>query len=129
MVAVTETTQLIPIGTRLKARPFVARDGMIRLEALVAKSTGHLDSHGIPQTNTIQISTNVMVPDGGTVAMCNQPRTEIKQNRCPMPLLSCIPGPLSLLSLIPYSDSLLPSTDYVMHKQLIVLLSARVYKQ
>jgi Flp pilus assembly secretin CpaC len=124
-----ETTHLIPIGTRLKARPFVTADGKVRLEVFVERSSGHLDADGIPRVNAIQISTNLMVPDGATVVICGEPRTEVTQTTCPLPVFSCIPGPISLLNLIACSDSLVPSTDYAARKQLVVLISSQIVRQ
>ncbi|MGA7699729.1 MAG: hypothetical protein WCB27_08985 [Thermoguttaceae bacterium] len=120
------TPHFIPIGTRLKARPSVAADGKVRLEVFVEKSSGNLDADGIPQVNAIQISTNMMMPDGATVVICGEPHAEVEQTGCPLPLLSCIPGPLSLLNLIACSDSLTSSTDDIARKQLVVLLSSQI---
>ncbi len=125
----TQTYKRILVGTELRARPFVTSDGSVRLEVQLSRTTGHLDAAGIPQTNAIQISTNVVVPNGMTVVMCDKPRTEIGQHRCPMPLLSFIPGPLSLLGWISYADSLSPSTYCAERKQLVVLLSSHIVKK
>jgi general secretion pathway protein D len=109
----------IPIGTRLRVRPLVAADGRIRLEVHAERSTGHLDAMGIPQVNSAQVSTNVMMPDGATFAICFRPREEVEQSS----------GPFSLLSWIPYSDRLFPSREYAAKKQLILFLTSRIFKQ
>jgi general secretion pathway protein D len=117
--ATIEEVKWVPIGTQLQVRPFVASDGRIRLEVLAARSTGHLDSHGIPQTDTVQITTNLLMPDGATVVLGGPTYVEVTQDH----------GVLSFLSGIPYLDSLLPSTDVATHKQLIVLLTSHIYRQ
>jgi general secretion pathway protein D len=117
------------IGTELRVRPFVSADGMIRLEVFAGRSTGHVDAAGVPQTNAIQISANVNVPDGTTVAFCDKPRTEVEQSRAPLLLLNCLPGPLPLLGWIPYPDSLSPSPYRVEHRQLVVLLSPQIVRK
>jgi len=107
----------IPIGTQLRVKPFVA-DERIRLDVSAGHSTGHLDSHGIPQTDTVQITTNLMMPDGATVVMGGPTYVEVTKDR----------GVLSFLTAVPCLDSLLPSTDVATHKQLILLLTSRIYR-
>jgi general secretion pathway protein D len=117
------------IGTELRVRPFVSADGMVRLEVFAGRSTGHLDAAGIPQTNAIQISANVIVPDGTTVAFCDKPRTEVEQSRAPLLGLNCLPGPLPLLGWIPYPDSLSPSPYRAERRQLVVLLNSQIVRK
>ncbi|SIO12732.1 type IV pilus secretin (or competence protein) PilQ [Singulisphaera sp. GP187] len=64
-----QTVEFLSIGTLLTLRPFVSNDGMIRMEVHPEKSTGALDSQGIPQTNTSEVTTNIMVPDGATIVI------------------------------------------------------------
>jgi hypothetical protein len=72
----TPSVNHIDIGTKLRVRPFVSSAGMIRLEIHPEYTTGHLDDRGVPHTETTQVTTNVMVRDGTTVAMCLPPHTE-----------------------------------------------------
>jgi type II secretory pathway component HofQ len=111
------TTKFVPIGTQLQVKPFAA-DEKIRLEVVATRSTGHLDPQGIPQTDSVQFSTNVVMRDGATVAVGGPSYVEVAQDR----------GVLSFLNGIPYVDSLLPGTDVATHKQMIVLLTSRIYK-
>jgi general secretion pathway protein D len=117
------------IGTELRVRPFVSADGMVRLEVFAGRSTGHLDAAGVPQVDAIQISTNVMVLDGTTVAFCDKPHTEVKESRAPLLLLNCLPGPLPLLGWLPYPDSLSPSPYRAERRQLVVLLSTQIVRK
>ena len=64
-----QTVEFLSVGTLLSLRPFVSNDGMIRMEIHPEKSTGALDSNGIPQTNTSEVTTNIMVPDGATIVI------------------------------------------------------------
>lgn len=64
-----QTVEFLSVGTLLTLRPYVSNDGMIRLEIHPEKSTGALDSQGIPQTNTSELTTNILVPDGATIVI------------------------------------------------------------
>jgi type IV pilus secretin PilQ/predicted competence protein len=64
-----QTVEFLSVGTLLALRPYVSNDGMIRLEVHPEKSTGALDSQGIPQTNTSELTTNILVPDGATIVI------------------------------------------------------------
>ena len=64
-----QTVQFLSVGTLLTLRPYVSSDGMVRLEIHPERSSGALDSQGIPQTNTSELTTNILVPDGSTIAI------------------------------------------------------------
>lgn len=108
----------VKIGTELQATPFVSSDGMIRLELKVQRTTGHEDIRGIPQTNTIAVTTNVMIPDGTTAILTEPARTELVSFTEALPILNG----LCLGSLLDsqYCDA--------RNRQLVVLVSARVAK-
>jgi general secretion pathway protein D len=65
----TETIQFMDLGTQLRLRPFIMADGVIRMEIHPERSSGHLDSNGIPQTDTSQVTSNVMIPDAATMVI------------------------------------------------------------
>jgi general secretion pathway protein D len=67
--AATPEVKTIPIGTQLQVKPFVAADEKIRLEVFAERSTGRINSNGIPEINAVQIATNLMMSDGATVVM------------------------------------------------------------
>lgn len=64
-----QTVQFLSVGTLLSLRPYVSGDGMIRLEIHPEKSSGIIDQAGIPQTNTSELTTNILVPDGATIVI------------------------------------------------------------
>ncbi len=64
-----QTVQFLSVGTLLELRPYVSNDGMIRLEVHPEKSTGAIDAAGVPQTNTSELTTNILVPDGATIVI------------------------------------------------------------
>jgi type II secretory pathway component GspD/PulD (secretin) len=69
LVSSLQTVDFLSVGTLLTLRPYVATDGMIRMEIHPEKSTGALDANGIPQTNTQELTTNILVPDGATIVI------------------------------------------------------------
>ena len=69
LTTASEQVQFIPVGTLLALRPFVSQDGMIRLEVHPERSSGTIDSAGIPQLTTSELTTNIMVPDGATIVI------------------------------------------------------------
>ena len=73
----TQTVQFMNVGTQLRLRPFVSSDGVIRMELHPERSTGQLDANGIPQTNTSEVTTNIMVHDGTTIVIAGLMDTEI----------------------------------------------------
>jgi outer membrane lipoprotein-sorting protein len=76
--AAKTTVKYLDLGTTLRVRPFVSRDGYVRLEAHTEITTGHVDDHGVPQTDTWAMTTNVMMSDGATVAIGGPHSVEAK---------------------------------------------------
>ena len=87
----TQTVSFMNIGTQLRLRPFVEPHGMIRMEIHPERSTGQLDSSGIPQTYTNQVTTNMIVPDGATIMIGGMIDTEAEKDWQGLPFLSRIP--------------------------------------
>ena len=62
--------QFLNTGTLLRIRPFVSSDGMVRMEIHPERSTGSVPApQFIPQQNTAEMTTNVMIPDGATLVI------------------------------------------------------------
>jgi general secretion pathway protein D len=64
---------------------------MIRMEVHPQRATGKIDAKGIPQTNTAQVSTNVMVPDGTTLVIGGLIDDSRNNNETKVPGLGDIP--------------------------------------
>jgi general secretion pathway protein D len=115
--ATIEKPVSINIGTELHVRPFVSSDRMVRLEVNFSRTTGGLDSQGIPQTDTEQIQTNVLIPDGTSVVACGSVRAGFIR------LFDLFPS----LRSIPYLNRLLYDVKWFTgNEQLVVLLSAKI---
>ena len=63
-----QQVQFLNTGTLLRIRPFISRDGMIRMEIHPERSSGSV-TNNIPNQQTAELTTNVMVPDGATLVI------------------------------------------------------------
>ena len=86
-----QTVQFQDVGTQLRLRPFISTDGMVRLEVRPERSSGIIDSDGIPQVNAAQVTTNVNIPDGATLVIGGLIESEVQHKWAGIPLLSRIP--------------------------------------
>ncbi len=95
----TQTVEFLDTGTQLYFRPFVSRDGSIRMElkpqvseAIIREAT---DATGaavsIPDEVTQEITTNVIVRDGQTVVLGGLFRESTQFTRRQVPFLGDIP--------------------------------------
>lgn len=91
VTSTVQTVNFMNVGTQLRLRPFVSEDGMIRLEVHPERSSGALDSAGIPQVNAAQVTTNVILPDGATIVIGGLIESEVQARWSGLPLLSRIP--------------------------------------
>ena len=63
-----QQVQFLNTGTLLRLRPFVSDDGMVRMEIHPERSSGSV-TNNIPNQQTAELTTNVMVPDGATLVI------------------------------------------------------------
>jgi type IV pilus assembly protein PilQ len=97
--ATTQSVEFLDTGTALNFRPFVSKDGMIRMELAPSVSEGFIrnstDSAGntitIPDEITQEITTNVLVPDGATIVLGGLFRENTQLSRTQVPVLGDIP--------------------------------------
>ena len=95
----TQTVQFLDTGTQLYFRPFVGRDGEIRMELKPQVSSATIRDAGngqggivsIPDETTQQISTNVIVKDGTTIVLGGLFVEETFAQRRQVPVLGDIP--------------------------------------
>jgi type II secretory pathway component GspD/PulD (secretin) len=111
--------QQIPIGTVLDIRPFISSDGMIRMEIHPQRATGKIDANNIPQTNTAQVSTNVMIPDGTTIVIGGLIDTQVDQSWDGIPFLSRLPWLGYLFR---------HTVDQTQKTELVVLITPHIYR-
>ena len=86
-----QTVQFLDIGTKLIFRPYIAEDGYVRMEIHPEDSSGSLDSRGIPQTNTTEVTSNVMIKDGRTIVIGGLFSENTSAGKGQVPVLGNIP--------------------------------------
>jgi type IV pilus assembly protein PilQ len=86
----TQTIEFLESGTVLEFRPFVGKDGLIRMEIRPEQSTG-LVTDGIPEKSKTEVKTNIMVKDGKTIVLGGLFQEETQHNTSQVPLLGDIP--------------------------------------
>ena len=82
-------------------------------------TTGRLDDLGVPHTETSQVTTNVIVPDGKTIVLGGIIHPEVPESQ----------GYLSMLSWIPYVGPFCNTEDSTTKNELLLCLTPRVWKQ
>ena len=95
----SQTVAFLDTGTILRIRPFISRDGLIRMELHPELSTGNVEveqQFTIPKKEVTQVTTNVMVRDGCTVIIGGLIREQVSNGTSQIPLLGGLPfvGPL-----------------------------------
>jgi general secretion pathway protein D len=90
-----EKIEFMNVGTQLRLRPFVSTDGIVRMEIHPERSSGKVIDN-IPQTNTSEVTTNVMIPDGSTIVIGGLMENVDEQQMSGVPGLDRLPlvGPL-----------------------------------
>jgi type II secretory pathway component GspD/PulD (secretin) len=86
-----QTVLFIDVGTKLVFRPFIGDNGYIRMEIHPEDSSGSIDSKGIPQKATTEVTSNIMIKDGRTVVIGGLFREAITAGRGQVPVLGNIP--------------------------------------
>ena len=95
----SQKVEFLKTGTILQVRPFIGKDGFIRLEIHPEVSEGSVrilsnaseDSPALPTKKTTTITTNVIVRDGHTVVIGGLFRERIKTQRSQVPVLGDVP--------------------------------------
>ena len=113
-----ENVQFLDAGTKLLLRPFVGPGGLIRLEVHPERSSAQIDAiTGLPQQQTTEVTTNVMVRDGQTLVIGGLIEEQVVKSEKQVPLLGSIP----LLG-----RAFQNSAEQVLRTELIVLLTPRL---
>ena len=87
----TQEIEFLESGTVLEFRPFIGRDGMIRMEIRPEQSDGEILDGRLPRKTTTEVITNVMVKDGQTIVLGGLFQEETQLERDQVPLLGDIP--------------------------------------
>lgn len=115
----TQSVEFLSTGTRLIFRPFISRDGFIRLEIHPEDSTGGLNASNLPFKTTTEVTSNVMVKDGHTIVIGGLFRESASTNRSQVPVLGNIP----LLGALFRRQA-----DNTQREEIIILLTPHIVK-
>ncbi len=115
-----ENINFLEVGTKLILRPFVAEDGLVRMEIHPERSDGKVVSTtGLPESRTTEVTSNVMVRDGTTIVIGGLIEEQVNQGQ------SRIPG----LAGVPIVGNLFKNkTNDTTRTELIVLITPRVIR-
>lgn len=89
-----QQVEFLESGTRLKFRPYICKDGYIRMEINPEQSTGSVDASSgfvLPSKETTQVSTNIMVKDGKTIVIGGLFKDNLSQVHSQVPVLGDLP--------------------------------------
>lgn len=114
-----ENINFLEVGTKLILRPFVAQDGLVRMEIHPERSDGKINDAGLPESRTTEVTSNVMIRDGSTIVIGGLIEEQANQSQ------SRIPG----LGALPVVGNLFKSkTNDTTRTELIVLITPRVIR-
>ncbi len=87
-----ENVQFLDSGTKLLFRPFISPDGLVRLEVHPERSSATINKEtGLPNQETTEVTTNIMVRDGTTVVIGGLISEETTESIDRVPFLGAIP--------------------------------------
>lgn len=90
----SQTVEFLKVGAQLVIRPFISNDGLIRMEVHPEVSTGAVqitNNFTVPNKDTTQVTTNILVPDGATVIIGGLMREDLQTTSSQVPFLGNLP--------------------------------------
>jgi type IV pilus assembly protein PilQ len=87
----TQEVSFLETGTKLAFRPYIGNDGFIRMDIHPKVSDGTIQSTGIPNEDSTEVATNIMVKDGQTVVIGGLFKDDIDNSIRQVPILGTIP--------------------------------------
>jgi type IV pilus assembly protein PilQ len=85
-----ENINFLEVGTKLLLRPWVAEDGLVRMEIHPERSDGQV-TDGLPSSRTTEVTSNVMVRDGTTIVIGGLIEEQANQSQFRIPGLGALP--------------------------------------
>ncbi len=119
----TQTVQFLDTGTRLIVRPFIGKNGYVRMEIHPEDSTGTVKLVGttaLPESTTTELTSNVMVRDGRTIVIGGLFREETTAGRSQVPVAGNIPVVGALFR---------STNDHTKRDEVIILITPHIIKQ
>jgi type IV pilus assembly protein PilQ len=90
----TQSVEFLEVGAQLRLRPFISSDGLIRMEVHPELSTGSVEveqNFTLPNKETTQVTTNIMVRDGCTVIIGGLMREDLQTTGKQVPFFGNLP--------------------------------------
>ena len=119
----SQTVEFLDTGTRLIVRPFIGKDGDVRMEIHSKDSSGSVRVVGentLPTETATTVTTGVLVRDGHTIVIGGLFREKAKNSRAQWPVLGNIP----------YVGTLFRRTqDELDREEVIILVTPRIIQQ
>ena len=113
-----ESVNFLDSGTRLILRPYVAPDGLVRMEVHPERSNATRNQQTqLPDLETTEVTTNVMVRDGTTVVIGGLIEEETTESYQRVPLLGAIPW---------LGNAFRSKSESTDRSELIVLITPRI---
>ena len=109
-----ENIQFLEVGTQLTVTPFILDDKTIIMDIHPEVSNGTVDATGLPNVNTSEATTRVMIEEGQTLVIGGLINKKVVKNVKKVPLLGSIP----LLGRL-----FRRSEDEIIRSEMIVLIS------
>ncbi|HIQ20133.1 MAG TPA: hypothetical protein EYH34_02690 [Planctomycetes bacterium] len=119
----SQSVEFLDVGAQLRLRPFISEDGLIRMEIHPELSTGSVDTSSgftLPNKETTQVTTNIMVPDGCTVVIGGLMREQLETTGTQVPLLGSLPV---------IGVAFRRKTEKLQRREIIVLITPRIVRE
>lgn len=116
------TIDFLTTGTTLIVRPFIGKDGFIRMEIHPKESSGSIETKGeqnLPRETTTELTSNVMVRDGSTIIIGGLFRERTTSPREQIPVVGNVPVLGALFR---------NTSDSYNREEMIILLTPRIVK-
>jgi len=87
----TQRVEFLDTGTKLSFRPYIGNDGYIRMDIHPKDSSGTLKANNIPDEQSAELVSNIIVKDGQTIVIGGLFRDTVTAGKTQIPLLGDIP--------------------------------------
>lgn len=114
-----QSVEFLETGTQLIFRPYISRDGFVRLELHPEDSVGQVNAQGLPTEQTTEVTTNVVVHDGHTILIGGLFRDATSDARSQIPGLGNMPV---------IGQAFRSNKDSVEREEVIILLTVHIVK-
>lgn len=116
-----ENVNFLDAGTKLRIRPFIAPDGLVRMEIHPERSTATQDATtNLPVLSTTEVTSNVMVRDGNTLVIGGLIEEQVVESYARIPFLGALPV---------VGAAFRNKNESIVRTELIILITPRIVNQ